>query len=267
MDRRTFAFVFLIASSAAATPRALPFTYPYATLPKDGIEVEQYIDAVPAKVISLNNGNPIYIPQFQLQTEVEWGVTDHVELALYATIVPPAPSSVTPPNQLTEGNGSKQRVRFRLSEQGKLPVDLGFYFELVETTTEFEIEGKVIVEKTFGRLQLGSTLWVEREFYFDGRGEWVLNPTLGLNVEVTPWLRPGFESWLHAEFLDSPPTGVPRAFALGPHVYAGPTCLVNFGRLWWSFGAYLRASDFDRRPNPGDSFGAIWIRTMLGIGF
>ena len=256
-------FVLAWSSTASATPKPLPFSYGADTNPKGTGEVEQYVDLVPARATSLENGNPADVLLPQLQTEIEWGLTNHVELALYATIVPSSPSNVTSVSAPTEHSGAKQRLRFRLFDEGVLPIDTGFYFEVVESTAELELESKIILEKHFGRLRIGTNLWAEREQYFSGRGEWVLNPTLGAHVEIAPWLHVGAEGWMRVEFPDS--LVGPRPFALGPHVYVGPTTLISFGRFWWSVGAYLRASDFGRSPDPGDSFGAVWVRTMLGV--
>ena len=59
----------------------------------------------------------------------------------------------------------------------------------------------------------------------------------------------------------------PRDFNMGPHVFVGPAFLANFGRLWWSTGAYLRVTDLDRASALGDEFGRVWVRTIIGLGF
>jgi hypothetical protein len=30
---------------------------------------------------------------------------------------------------------------------------------------------------------------------------------------------------------------------------------------------YVRANDFGRNPQPGDNYGSIWARTIVGLGF
>jgi len=68
---------------------------------------------------------------------------------------------------------------------------------------------------------------------------------------------------MRVEFPD--PVPHPRPFNVGPHVYAGPTLLLNFGRIWWSNGVYLRWTDRGRSPNPGDGFGSVWARSIVGF--
>ena len=108
-----------------------------------------------------------------------------------------------------------------------------------------------------------ANLVLEREFYFNGQRDWVINPTAGLTYQVTAMFHPGIEGWLHAEYPDSAPH--PRPFALGPHVYVGPVAHVNFGRLWCSSGVYLRATDTSRDVQQGDGFARVWLRTVIGL--
>jgi hypothetical protein len=43
--------------------------------------------------------------------------------------------------------------------------------------------------------------------------------------------------------------------------------MFDFGNFWWSTGVYLRASDFGRSPQPGDEFGSVWGRMIIGLSF
>jgi hypothetical protein len=56
----------------------------------------------------------------------------------------------------------------------------------------------------------------------------------------------------------------PRPESLGPEAYVGPAVMLNFGKLWWSFGAYRRVTDFSYTLQPGDSLGPYWFRSMIG---
>ena len=59
----------------------------------------------------------------------------------------------------------------------------------------------------------------------------------------------------------------PRPFAAGPHVYVGPAWMINLGKLWWTTGLYFRVTDTDRTVQVADTYGPIWIRTVVGIGY
>ena len=82
----------LLPTTARATPKALPFTYGSDTTPKGQGEVEQYVDLDPVFARATATGAPSRMLATQLQTEVEYGLTDRVELGLYVTLAPGASS-------------------------------------------------------------------------------------------------------------------------------------------------------------------------------
>src|SRR5262249_48608711 len=137
------------------------------------------------------------------------------------------------------------------------------YGEVVETQDEIEFEAKLIGQRRFGPLRLTANLWGEREFYLDGRREWVANPTLGASYQVTPTFQPGAEAWVRAEYPS--PSPATRGFELGPHGYVGPVALLSFGRLWVSSGAYARVTKTGHALQPGESFGNFWFRSVVGV--
>ena len=260
-----------LATPARANPRPLPFSYQSESLAAGTGEVEQFLDFSPIRVIDYASGNPIWYNATQFQTEIEWGLTDRLEVALYFTFVPNAGDRVTSVPPLVTGNGSKQRVRYRLADPGAWPIDVAVYGEIAENEREIELEAKVILQRRIGRMRVIANLWAERELYFGGLREWVLNPTLGATYEFSPRFHLGVESWLRAEY----PADVsgPRAFNLGPHVYAGPAFMFDLGRVWWTTGMYVRVTDLDRAVQPpqlpayGDAYGRVWVRTVVGLGF
>lgn len=251
----------LASTPVRANPRPLPFTYIYETLAKGDAEIEQYVDMTPVRVYSVS-GNRTWYTASQFQTEFEYGITNRLELGLYVTFVP-ANSSYTLTPTMIEGNGIKQRLRYRFSDVGQWPIDVALYGELTENEREVEVEGKVILQRHLGPLRLAANAWAEREYYYDGSKEWVLNPTAGAVVEATATVQPGVEYWMRAEYPDG---GGTRSFNQGPVHYGGPTMLLEFGKLWWSTGAYFRLSDIHRSAAIGDSYGKYWIRSVVGIG-
>jgi hypothetical protein len=257
------AALLLLPTTARAMPKYNPFTYTYATLGEGEMEIEQYVDFVPLKATALTGAPQWYLaPQFQ--TEFEYGITDRLELGLYVTYAPaPSPTLYRAAPYVIEGNGAKQRLRLRLAEPDEWPIDVGLYAEVVENDREIEIEAKIILEKRIDRLRAIVNLWGEREYYFDGRKEWVINPTVGLSYQVTPSIFPGVEGWVRAEWPDG--SSRPRVFNQGPAGYAGPTLSINFGRAWWTVGAYLRFTDPGHTLAPGEVYGNFWARSIVGF--
>ena len=251
------------AGDAAANPRALPYTYPYETLTKGSFELEQFVDMTPSRALSTATGDPATVGLFLFTTELEYGLTDRLELGLYFQLAPPLGESFAGAGAIA-ATGTKQRLRYRIAREGELPVDISVYGELAETDREIEIEAKLNLQKRFGGLRLMTNLWAEYELYFNGEREWVLNPTLGATYQVVPELHVGAESWVRVELPETSPPET-RGFGLGPHAYVGPAVMVNFGKLWWSVGGYFRVTDLNRPAEVGDAFGRFWLRAVAGV--
>jgi hypothetical protein len=256
------AFVVLTASTAAAHPRPLPFTYGSETLAPGEVEVEQFADAMPLRALSATSGARASYTAFQLLTELEVGVRERLELGLYFTMVPSPPDSLTATTRLTEGNGAKQRLRYAFASPGAWPVDVGLYLEVVENDREVELEGKILLQRRIGDLRLDANLWAEYELYYQPQRDVVLNPTLGATYEVTRMVHVGVDSFMRVEFPE--PAVHPRPFEQGPHVYAGPAVLLQLGKLWWTTGVFARVTDTSHSMQPGEAFGPLWLRVVLG---
>jgi hypothetical protein len=257
------ALAVLAPALAQATPRVLPMSYTADTLPEGHLELEPIVDFTPVKARDITTGEIVNYGASSLQLEIEYGITDRLELGLYITTALNAPQFTDTP-RMPVGNGLKQRLRYRLNEPGSWPVDVALYGEVSENDHEIELEAKVILSVPLGAgFRFVTNLWAERELYFDGPDEWVLNPTAALAWRLTPQIQPGIEYWMRAELQDG--FEGDRGFNLGPHSYVGPTLMVDFGKLWFTTGVYLRVSDFDHDMEPGDSYGKVWGRMILGL--
>ena len=200
-------------------------------------------------------------PQFQV--EVEYGLTDRLELGLYLVYVPTDFSGFLYAPHMTEGTGIKQRLRYRFADAGRWPIDLAVYGELVENEHELEFEGKVILQRRAGPLRIAANLWAEREYeWANDEQAVVLNPTAGVVLEKWVRAQPGIEYWMHAEHVDG------GGWVIKPTHYVGPTLMLQFGKVWWSSGFYLRANGLHTPTDgSGDPLGAVWARTIIGISY
>jgi hypothetical protein len=256
------AALLLIAAPALANPRPLPFSYPYETLPAQGLEIEQVVDTTPVRAFDASGGET-WLPLSTLVTEIEYGITSRLELGLYFQL---ADDRSNPTGAPLRFDGIKQRLRYRFADPGALPVDLAAYLEVAELKSELEIEAKLIAQRRLGRLALTTNLWVERELYYSGRQEWVLHPTLGASYQVSPAFYLGVESWLVAELSDDRASldAVGR-FNSGPLAWLGPAVSLQSSRFWVTLGLYTRLNELDRPARVGDLYGRFWVRMMLGI--
>lgn len=256
---------------AAANPHPLPFSYPYQTLPKGRVEVEEIVDLVPVRVAREREDgtrDAVTAVRSQLQTELEIGVLDRLELALYFSFH----QSATADTPAMRFDGLKQRLRYRFAEEGDLPLDIGVYLEVAELYNEIEIEEKILLSRRFGYLTTVCNLWVEQEYYFQTQ-EWklVYNPTLGAVYELSPNLMLGLEYWARGRFnqADSEATASQGTSdsPSGARHYLGPTVLLQSGEAWWSTGVYARLDDIGESALPEDPYGKVWVRTIVGLGF
>jgi hypothetical protein len=265
-----FAVVALSAASQAfANPHPLPYSYPYQTLPKGKVEVEEIADLVPMRVTrekADGTRDAVTALRSQLQTELELGVHDRLELALYFSFH----QSATADTPAMRFDGLKQRLRYRFAEEGDWPVDTGLYFELAEFYNEVEIEEKLLLSRRFGYLTTVCNLWVEQEYYFQTQ-EWKLiyNPTLGATYELSPNFMLGLEYWARGRFNEpqNPATDANADSPTGARHFLGPALLLQSGEAWWSTGVYARLDHFGEALKAEDPYGKVWIRTMVGMGF
>lgn len=249
----------LVAAPAAqANPRALPFTYTTDTLQPGAFEIEQYADLIPLVAMEPTGAQQHYLAS-EFFTELEIGLRDRLELGLYFTFVPSARSQAA---DLPEKNGLKQRLRYIFADPGAWPVDVGVYGELSESEDEIELEAKVLLQRRFGRVRVASNLTAEYEWDFTGERDLVIDPSLGVTAEITPALHAGIDSWMRAEYRQD--ESEPRSFAVGPEAYVGPAVMASFGKLWWTVGAYARVTDPNHDLQPGEIYGRVWIRSMIG---
>ena len=255
--------------NAHANPRPLPFTYPAETLPEDSLEVEQYVDYTPLRASEQNadgSEHRVWDGFYRLQTELEYGITDRLELGTYLQFEQ-SPSAGDPNMRF---DGVKERLRYHFLDDGPKSLGMAGYFELAEFHDEFEIEEKLIVSKRLGNLRLMTNLWVEQEFERGKKGAFVYNPTVGATYQITERVFLGIEYWargrLHHDAEGSSPEELAiDDFNFSTHHYLGPALSLQFGRLWWSLAPYYRLDHAKRSAEVGDQYGKLWVRSVIGL--
>lgn len=253
-----------LATPAAANPRALPFTYTSDTLPAGEVEIEQFVDMVSLRALSPATALEETYLGSAFQTEIEIGLCHRLELGLYLTYAPVFGEAYANQTQIAgAGTGLKQRLRYMFADPGAWPIDLGVYGELVENEREIELEAKLLLQRRFDRVRIAANLTAEYELYFSKEREIVIAPSAGVTYEVSPRLHVGLEGFLRGEYPTNPKPAV-RTFGLGPQAYAGPTFMYNFGKLWWSFGLYTRVTEISHDLIPGEPYGRMWLRSVIG---
>jgi hypothetical protein len=258
-----------LAAPARANPKALPFSYGTGTQPPGGLEIEQYVDIVGVRLANEQpdgSADSTTVPRYVLQTELEYGITDRIEVGMYFVFRQGA--SVDTPG--IRFQGIKQRVRWRFSPVS-WPFSAAAYLEIAELHDELEFEQKLLLEKRFGRVRAVVNLWIEQEWYFiTDETKLIYNPTVGATYELHPAVQVGAEYWVRGRFDDasaSEATDYGDSSAPdGAHHYAGPTLLLQGGEHWLAVGAYVRLDGLGNATALDDPYGRFWVRAIVGIG-
>lgn len=228
----------LLAPPARADRRTLIRAYEYMTQPEGNLELEVWND-IEAPTTGFTDATTLH------RIELEYGITDHWDLALYHVFAQTLGAAPEP----FHFDSWRLETRYRLFEKNVLPVDVLLYLEMerpADFSEGWELEEKVILEKDFGRFALVGNLVAEQKLFRGNEGhEWEVD--LGARYEVVPQLRLGAEFWTIQETVRGETAG---SYFLGPSVSWAAS------KIWVQLGAGFGL---------GDSSGATFVRSVLGV--
>jgi hypothetical protein len=156
------------------------------------------------------------------QLELETGLTDHWDVALYNIVVQPR-------GEPLQYEATKLETRYRLADPGAWPVDVVLYLEGRKewiADKPWAVEQKLILARDFGRLNVSVNGAAEQEFPSGGGIERDYEYAAGTSYEVVTWARIGAEAF--GQWSRGPEAGAPWVAA---H-WAGPTLSLAFPRGW-----------------------------------
>ncbi len=240
----------LLPLEASADRRIFARTYPYMTLPAGGFEVEHYLDADlrrvddPATAL-IENG---YRPSWTMQVEFEYGITDRLDFGFYTVFRQKAYDDFAL-------RGAKLRSRYRLLDEGVLPVDLALYLELVYYGDEVKLEEIFILARKFGKVEAAVNFKLEEEFAFEGpetEFEFEFVPSAAVGYHLTPRLALALEWYGVLE--------VEHGEAEGFINFLGPAVSVAGNHFFWTFLLAAQLNEVE----DGVGFQA---RSLFGVQF
>jgi hypothetical protein len=222
----------VVPAAARADRRYYGETYTASIAPRGALDLElwsTYHDAP-------RDGSAL--PLWRHQVELETGITDHWDVALYNI-------ARQIQGQNLEYEALKVETRYRLSEPGAWFVDPVLYFEVKKTFVDdkpLSIEEKLILAKDVGRLNLAVNLAAEQEFIPGGKvehdGEWAA----GASWEIVPAFRAGAEAFGSVARVDE--DGEERWVY---QTYAGPAVSIAWGRAWLVLAGGIGLNDQSER--------------------
>ena len=239
------------AALAAITPvsageRRFTFTYEATTAPKGSIELENWVTWKASRG-SGGNAN-----QFDFRHELEFGLTDHLQLGLYLS-----DWSVTRSGGKTETAWSNVGAEFIYNLSNPTTDFLGsaLYLETKLGDELFALEGKLLLQKNFGPWVVAYNISLEATWEGAGYGEQVgeFQQTLGVSYQVSPHFTVGAE-FLHEVVFENWSAASDHA------LYVGPNASVRFGRAFATATVLFQASDLEDEPN-------VQSRLIFGIEF
>ncbi|GEJ57250.1 hypothetical protein [Anaeromyxobacter diazotrophicus] len=209
------AAVLLAPAAARADRRYYGETYNAVTAPPGGLDVELWSTLTQPKA---GSGDRQF---WRHQVELETGITPRWDVALYNVF-----DRVQ--GETLQYQATKIETRYRLSDYGEWFVDPVLYLEVKKEWTADKplgFEGKLILGKDVGPLNVSVNALYELELIPGGGREHELGYATGLSYELAPWVRAGgevFGAWHKAD----------DAGDWASEHYAGPAVSFAWGRTW-----------------------------------
>ena len=182
--------VLLASAPAFADLRSFTHTYEYSTVPEGRTAVELWHTQGRA---SWDASSP---QAFEQILEIEHGITDHWDVAMYTVFAQVAGDAVT--SEAFHLDSTRLETRYRLADRGEWPVDTLLYLEVAKDfgRSEYELEGKVIVARDFDRWTLAANAIGEVEVGDDvAETEVELGWAAGVTYQAATRWRLGAETW------------------------------------------------------------------------
>lgn len=220
------------------------FTYVYeaSTAHKGEVEVENWVTwkSGPAD----KNG-------FDFRHELEFGVTDRFQLALYA-----ADWSVT--DNVSNYQGTGLEGIYQLTDPKTSFLGSALYGEVMLGDQQFKLETKAIVQKNIGAVVLAYNATLEAEWEGENLGALderygKLEQSAGASYKFSPHFKAGGEFMQRCYLAD---WSVPTQSV----IYAGPNVALEFGRYFATVTAMIQATAISGQPD-------LQLRTIFGVEF
>jgi hypothetical protein len=216
----TLACVGLVGGPVRADRRGYVWTYEYMTMPQGEFELEYYLTAKVPDAGNFGGRNT-----WQHQAELEYGITDRWDVAVYQRWQ----QTNTTTEDTFEYTGTKLRMRYRLGEKGMYPVDTLFYLEYIRPDSSHEpefLEGKLVLSKDIGKFNVAYNQIFETAISHERETEHEY--ALGVSYEFNPRWRVALEST--GSFTEG-------SYSLGPTIsWAGQ-------HLWLAAGVLAGLND------------------------
>ena len=241
----SLAVAVFLALPARADRRTMIRAYEYQTQPQGNLELEVWNE------IAAPHEGEFADAQITQKIELEYGLTDHWDVALYHVFKSGGPKLALGGRPGFGFDSWRLETRYRFAEKNEWPVDVMLYLEIerpADFDEGFEIEEKVILEKDLApRFALVANL-VAAQKLFHGNEGYAMEADLGARYEVSPALRLGLEFWV---------TRDGSAGNFKTEALLGPSLSVGAEKFWLQIGAGAHVA--------GDEQTRLFGRSVIGF--
>jgi len=257
------------ATLGSADERRFTYSYEPETMPKGGMEFEQWItwrtQRTSAGSVQQENFN-----SFEFREELEYGVTDRYTLGLYLNTKAESyrDVGVSPPEDVSdfEFDGIALENRYMVLNPAENPVGLTLYVEPSFSGSEAELEEKIILGQRYGDWKwalnlVHATEWEDN--WHETEGE--LQVTLGVARDLNA-------NWsLGLEFYNKNVWPEYDRFEYSSY-YLGPTVSYRSEKWWAALSILPQVYGRNYLGNPDDNTAKVldeqeWVHVRLLMGF
>jgi hypothetical protein len=230
-----------LAPFSMANERHFAFTYEAATAPKGSFEYEQQV--------FWERGSGF--DTFQFRQELEYGVTDRLQIALYFFDFEHAREDGS---RSTKWAGSGLEAIYQMTDPNKSAIGSALYGEVLMNGDELELETKLILQKNLGPFIIAWNGILEAKWEDGYRQDvGVLEQTLGVSYQVRPSFSVGFEAKQEVAFENWRESG-------GNAVFVGPNIALRKNRFFATATCLFRVTDVPGEPH-------LELGTVIGFHF
>lgn len=234
------------ANIASADSRRFAWSYESTTSPAGLGEYEQWV------TWKTDKDTDAEYDRLEFRQEFEYGLTDRLQLGFYFANWR---RTTTAAGTTTQVRSSSAELIYNLTDPANAPVGAALYAEVSLGQEVFELEAKLLLEKSLGRTLLVANTVLESEWeheqWADDKG--VFEQTIGVSHQITPRVMLGAEGLLEIEIEDWEEAG-------DPLLYLGPNASVRSEKWWITTSPLFQLSSEEGEPNLS------W-RTLIGIPF
>lgn len=236
-----------------AGERRFTYVYEATTAPEGEIEIENWVTWKTTPEDGKRGD------EFDFRHEIEFGVTDRLQLGIYVADwkVLDSVASGEDGTQAIYQDSAIEAI-YNLTNPVTDSIGSAIYGEVKLGDQTFELEGKVILQKNFGPIEVAYNATIEAEWEGDRFGNFdertgTFEQTLGASYQFTPNFFLGAEFLHEIEFADWEEQG-------DSIVYLGPNASFRYNRFYLTSTALVQATNVDGEPD-------FQLRTIVGFHF